>query len=503
LSTAQVVYGCGYRDPHTPRPCPSPATVRDWVVECHVESAFWQELARRPKPAPVRRQRLEEQVARRERELERYRDNPYLPAKLTDERFAEGVAVRLQRLEAAERDLSRELASPTAMSPGPRELRRLWPTLTTEQKRAAIAEVIDCVFVASGRGPMASRAHVCLRGTAPSGLPARVGSVAAGPFAPASCPPKLRAPERWPHARVRGDLERLCCGRERWPSFSEFQDRGAAALYAQVELHGGQRSWASLLGVPFVASRLEGWNEARIRAELRDFLGDSTSWPSGRAFTSAGRGDLREAARAAGGLERWADEFGVSLSPARVEKRPWTYERMRSELEAFARGRTEWPPRPEFAEAGLVPLYNAIRHARARPQLAADLGLRLPPGRTRVTKFWTETRIDSVLADFLRGRDEWPSTREFSAAGLGGLAAAIDDAGERKRWARRHHVRPVFRWFKPSIAAALDRFLEGREYWPSNREFAAADLSDLRRALDARGDADAWRERYGLKPRPA
>jgi DNA invertase Pin-like site-specific DNA recombinase len=500
LSNAQVIYGCGYRDPHTPRPCAAPATARDWVIECHVESLFWQALARRARPAPPDRQRLEEEVARRERELERYRDNPHLPTTLTDERFAAGLSIRLRRLESAERDLSQALVSCAAKKRTSGELRALWPTLSTDDKRAAMAEVIDCVFIGNGRAPIGARAHVCLRGTAPRDLPGRTNAWTPRPFNPGrSRRAQADVSARWSHARVRQELERLCAGRERWPSFGEFQAAGAAALYAQVELHGGQRSWASLLRVPFVACAPEVWSDGRIRAELQDFLEGETSWPTAGEFKSAGHDDLREAARAAGGFRRWADELGVSLATARRETQPWTYERMRTELEQFTRGRRDWPPRPEFAEAGLIPLYDAIRRRDARERLASDLGLRLPPGRRRVVKFWTEPRIDSVLGEFLRGRDTWPSTREFAAAGFGGLAAAIDDAGERKWWARRHGVRPRFRWFKPSIAAALDSFLEGREYWPSNREFAAAGLSDLRLALEARGDADAWRQRYGLR----
>ena len=55
------------------------------------------------------------------------------------------------------------------------------------------------------------------------------------------------------------------------------------------------------------------------------------------------------------------------------------------------------------------------------------------PGRP--TK-WTESAIERELRAFLNGRSEWPSPREFRAAGKGPLYAAATKAGGVARWRR-------------------------------------------------------------------
>jgi DNA invertase Pin-like site-specific DNA recombinase len=498
-SDAVVHYTCGHRGP--PVQCPQPAQIRDALVEPYVLRVFWHALSERRPTAPGRLAQLGDQARRRREELLRYRDNPSLPTTLSAQRFAEGLAVRQERLDRAEALLSRGQLNGKPRVRDSTLIAKSWPTMTEDERRLALSEVIECAFVGPKRQASEARIAVYPRGRAPTGLPTRTSVDKTPPF-DLKLWPSLRAPaadEEWSDTRIRKELEAFVRDRDRWPSFAEFQRAGLSSLFMAVERAGGQRAWAWELSVPYVGYGTRHWSLDRIRAELQKFVDGRSSWPSSKEFRAAGLLSLREAVRSTGGLRRWADEMGVALPANHDAHRPWTYEHMRAALADFVGNRNDWPTRREFADAGHRPLYVAIQKSGRREQIAADLNLRLPPGRRRIAGYWTDPEIDAALAELLTGRDTWPSRKEFRAARLGTLADVIDLSGRRKWWARRHGVTPTYRWFETTIAKALDEFLEGREHWPTKREFAAADLMDLRDALEKRGDAEVWMARYGLQ----
>ena len=79
------------------------AYISDAVVEPYIEALFWQELPRALRSwlsvgVPGSKRRI---LVRREEELAAYRDNPRLPHTLGGDRFADGLAVRIRRVEQA------------------------------------------------------------------------------------------------------------------------------------------------------------------------------------------------------------------------------------------------------------------------------------------------------------------------------------------------------------------------------------------------------------------
>jgi hypothetical protein len=58
------------------------------------------------------------------------------------------------------------------------------------------------------------------------------------------------------------------------------------------------------------AGRKRKWTEERIRTELEAFCAGRSDWPRAHDFKSAGRGDLYLAASRYGGIESWAAELG-------------------------------------------------------------------------------------------------------------------------------------------------------------------------------------------------
>jgi hypothetical protein len=91
-------------------------------------------------------------------------------------------------------------------------------------------------------------------------------------------------------------------------------------------------------------------------------------------------------------------------------------------------------------------LHEAIKQANAREQLAGDLGLDLPTHTQTLKRHrWTEPAVKTALDGLLKGRDRWPTKREFCEAGLDGLHNALWRTGRRDAWAHRYGIRIVGR----------------------------------------------------------
>ncbi len=371
--------------------CPARCHVSALKIEPHVEAIFWQELethARRARAAARELAKARGASEACELALSRYRDNERVLATIGPRRFEQGLRVRTQRAERAELALASARARVERDNHPPvPELRGRWSSMSVDERRHEIAKVIDCVFVRKGGfQPVAPRCFICLRGEAPPGLPTGRGSgppLPLVPFDPRDCPhatnPRLRKTRRprWPAARVRRELVAFVGERRTIPTFEQFQEAGQAELFEQVRRRGGMQRWARQIGVPYCIHTpvRRRWSEERIRAELSEFLTGWTTWPTRRQFKEAGRSTLRSALDEQGRSDRWRREYGLPLQP-RGKRRTWPDERLEAELLAFVRGRTVWPSRAEFKQAGLRRLHEAAYVHGGHNYWATRFGLR-------------------------------------------------------------------------------------------------------------------------------
>jgi Resolvase, N terminal domain/Recombinase len=440
--------------------CAAPAQVWDSLVEPYVELLFWRELAlSRIAPAQRELARLRSELARRERELNLYRDNPGIPTAIGGERFAQGLAVRARRADLAGLALARATAAggEQVNLPSSGELRDKWQTMSLTERRETISQVISCAFVTKGAGGIRNRLHAYRHGRGPTyplpwhEQPTRTLE----PFDPSTCGPAAhlrQRPAEWSEKRIESVLRAFLNGRDRWPSFMDFQAAGLALLHDQIERHGGCGTWAAEFQCPLVKApylRDGEWTDATIRKALGSYLADRTTWPTWDEFRADGHYALRHSINAAGGSERWAREFGIALPVGQRTAKNWTYSRIRLELTEFTQGRRDWPTKSEFEAGDRKPLYNAIGHRNLRARLARDIGLKLPKGRTTirrpVPRRWNNVAITAALDAVLAGRDTWPTAREMKEAGLGGLDQRLIRQRTHVHWARRYGVRPRLR----------------------------------------------------------
>jgi site-specific DNA recombinase len=430
-------------------PCPAPADIRDAKVEPHIEQIFWQELEHPTGKGSGRLERLEAEVERRERELATYRDNATLPVRIGPQRFAQGLTVRQARLDRAQSELSRgRLRHQWPNLPPPAQLREQWPSMSLRERRDAIAEVIECAFVHSGRGPADSRLFICRRGQSPPDLPTSHPRkpFATHPFDPDACEPPLRlrrSEPDWESGDLRGELERFLDGRDRWPGFAEFQRAGRATLHGQVSRRGGPRAWAAITGrrwepyQPF--SNRSVWSRERVENELRDYLRGRSKWPTYLDFDQDGKRQLRRALRWYDTPESWARTFGLDLTASQRSRNGRSYEQLFAEMAEFSAGRSDWPRRAEFTATGRGQLYEEIVRQHMDTRLAADLRLKLSARK----RPWTDDKIKEALDGFLDGRDFWPSRKEFAAAGLRGLHATLQRRQVQDEWAARYGLERI------------------------------------------------------------
>jgi DNA invertase Pin-like site-specific DNA recombinase len=364
--------------------CPSRAWISARLLEPFVEAAFFTHLRRRrpnARLAALRRDLEKAQVA-----IVRYRDEPRILATLGPERFADGLAKRIEVEQHILLSIDAELARNAAVGRTAEEWESLWPDLSVEERRDAMAEQIECVFVARGRRSVSDRVFICERGDQIFRTPRGKAATQIRSFdpnehrliAPASADPK----PRWPTSRVRAELAAyLESGEEPdWPTEERFVEAGRGPLLREVVATGGPTRWCLELGLPAPRLALDYWTDERIRAELPRLLAGRTTFPSHREFTELGHQSLSRA-MAHRGRGEWAAEFGLRQRVSGSDRR-WTEEVCRATIAEMCADRDTYPSRAEFLNAGLGGLFHAVAvYFDGHSQMAAELGVRRqPPG---------------------------------------------------------------------------------------------------------------------------
>lgn len=118
----------------------------------------------------------------------------------------------------------------------------------------------------------------------------------------------------------------------------------------------------------------------------------------------------------------------------------------------------------------------------------------------------TDDRIRQELREFLAGRDEWPTYREFQRAGLKALRDSITMRGGASHWAKELGVRYVRHppgyapiWTDERVRRDLNEYLAGRREWPTRQQFERDGRKLLRDAINRTGGPDRWAEEFGLR----
>jgi len=262
------------------------------------------------------------------------------------------------------------------------------------ERRQAISEMIDAVFIVRGRGPAEERILVCARGDGPLDLPSR-GRLGSGPleaFEPAAhrllSRPNVQDSPRWSETRIKDELAQFLATRKRrdWPPDDEFVHEGRGPLLRQIDMTGGPPRWTREPGISATRRALEHryWTDARIRSTLMTVLEGRTSWPSEKELTKLGYAGMCSAMTWRGKSE-WAAEFGLD-DRSGVRGSRWNTKSIRAALTELTFECDSYPAQSVFAARGLGGLYEAISkrhgghdHWAAELRLPRRRGLRCVP----------------------------------------------------------------------------------------------------------------------------
>jgi DNA invertase Pin-like site-specific DNA recombinase len=312
----EIVYVCN-RHSAAGR-CPAPASIGAAYLEAYVEECVFDLLRRRRSEPTVDLAQAERALETTSGALARYRDSDQVLNALGEDAYLAGVAARSERLRRARLRLGalRDAHFVYTLPPMP-ELERQWIDMNDQQRRALIAQVIDCVFVSAGHLRIEDRVTICRPGTAPT-LP-RLGPSkgnGARPFTP-KAKHRFPAPQPWPTTRIERELaEYLRCQRT-WPAAAAFAAAGRRRLYDQVVRHAGIACWAHHFGLPilFPFQSREPWTEQRVRAALELYLRRKRTFPTQAQFQADHLGSLHRAMRQTGGVQYWSAALAMPLAP--------------------------------------------------------------------------------------------------------------------------------------------------------------------------------------------
>jgi hypothetical protein len=255
--------------------------------------------------------------------------------------------------------------------------------------------------------------------------------------------------------------------------------------------------------------RATRWTDARIEAELRQFLAGRSVWPSYAEFVAARRSSLREAVTKSHGARAWAARIGVEW----VERLPgyaprWTAERVRQELKPFLARRTEWPSRQEFEAAGLKPLRDALQRLGGVDAWATEFELQRPTRRSGSIRIWDEQRLEQAIAPLVKQLDRWPTKGEFHRAGLASALTAVYRYGDVTLLQERLGVAPLAHgpvpksriWTEERVERELREYCSAQGAWPPWQRFVADGKAKLYAAASNHGGVGRWQLRLGLAP---
>jgi DNA invertase Pin-like site-specific DNA recombinase len=180
--------------------------------------------------------------------------------------------------------------------------------------------------------------------------------------------------------------------------------------------------------------------------------------------------------------------------------RQWPEARIQDGLALFLRDREKWPDYAEFAEAGYSRLHLEVMRFGGPYWWGPRFDIPIPARFV----IWNEARVRGALRPFLRGRETFPSEREFAKAGLRSLRTAIvTHGGGIDYWAAEfglHYRAKSDPYSKAQLQSELEELLAEREHFPTQLEFQQAGRLHLFHAVKRHGGTAYWQRRFEIQP---
>jgi len=255
------------------------------------------------------------------------------------------------------------------------------------------------------------------------------------------------------------------------------------------------------------------WSDQNIETVLRELADRLGRFPTDQEIHDYGLGGARSYIREKG-LAYWGEKIGYQprrqgewLPEQRKAAKIWTDRVIEDRLRELHQGKEMLMGTEELRTGKYPGLVRAIAD-KGRSYWAEKLGLET------LLEQWDEQMLVAYLGEFLKGRSRFPSQKEFRDAGELKLHAALRrhhgidhwvawsglpkaKAGRPKQKPGEQRKAPA-RWTEQSLGAYLDKFMDGWDHFPSQREFKEAGQGRLLDAMRNHKGVDHWIARSGL-----
>jgi hypothetical protein len=322
---------------------------------------------------------------------------------------------------------------------------------------------------------------------------------------------------------VEAALCSLCEGRDTFPGPDDFKAAGLTGLYLTLKGNRELGDWAAKMGLKGGsrgrsagtggrsrsssggAGRPISWTDEAIEAALKGLCEGREVFPGPTDFKDAGLGGLYATLVRRGSLGDWAAKMGLKRpTPGNPDSLKWTEAAIQGALDDLCEGQETFPTQATFKEAGLGGLYATLYKNEALDEWAEKMGLERNSQGSQGATVWTEEAIETAVTELCEGLDRFPGAREFREAGLQGLWSKLIQEKALDEWAEKMGLErraKAAEWTDESIEAALRELCEGKEMFPSVREFKAAGVYGLYHTMMRKGELAKWAEKMGLERR--
>ena len=211
----------------------------------------------------------------------------------------------------------------------------------------------------------------------------------------------------WTEEKLLAELEILCKNLGRFPTQSYLYTCGRSDLMHGINRLGGAHYFAEKLAYVLSQKPKNYWNEESVLAELRPICKKLDKFPTREFLESIGRYDLNSAMSKRGGLHRFAEKLGYTIS--KKSDYYWSEEKVLEELRAICKNTGSFPTQKYLRNSGRFDLMHAIDKRDGLYYFAEKLGYTLSQ---KPVGYWSAEKVTAELKPICKKLGKFP-TREY------------------------------------------------------------------------------------------
>lgn len=299
----------------------------------------------------------------------------------------------------------------------------------------------------------------------------------------------------WAEHVIIDELNTIVANIGHFPTKEDLYSMNRGDLVGAITRKGGNLKFEKLLGYEH-AQKPEGyWTETIIINELQLVINKLNHFPLRDELYLIGKGDLGNAIKNHGGLNKFRELFGHER--LYKPKGYWTDENIVIELEKIREEQGHFPTQNELFSLGRSDLEGAIAKHGGLNKFREQLGYEPPQ---KPDGYWTDERIITELRGIIDNIGHFPSRTELSEQGEEGLVGAITKHGGSNRFRKLigyELIHKIRYWVDETIISELKLITDKIKHFPSQNELYNLGRSDILCAITKHGGFPKFRKLLG------